>query len=70
MGSPLPYFIKRINNISTFSFSMISLLFVIEIIQLVMRRGNFDIDDFLLNMFGAIIGFEMWKPKFIKKCIN
>lgn len=44
---------------------MISLLFVIEIIQLVMRKGNFDIDDFLFNMFGAIIGFEMWKPKFI-----
>jgi glycopeptide antibiotics resistance protein len=67
MGIYLPYFIKRINKASGFSISMIILLFVIEVTQLVLRRGSFDIDDFILNMFGALIGFGIWKTKFVQK---
>ncbi len=66
----LHYFIKKINNISAFSISIIILLFVFEIIQLVTKRGSFDIDDFILNMLGAIIGFRIWQTKFIKKLVN
>jgi glycopeptide antibiotics resistance protein len=61
MGIYLPYFIKRIDKVSIFSIAMILLLFVIETIQLVTRRGSFDIDDFILNMLGALIGFGLWK---------
>jgi glycopeptide antibiotics resistance protein len=67
MGIFLSYFIKRINKVSVFSISMIILLFVIEVIQLVTRRGSFDIDDFILNMFGALIGFGIWKTKFVER---
>lgn len=70
MGIYLPYFIRKINKISVFSLSMVIVLFIIEVIQLITRRGRFDIDDLLLNMLGALIGFSMWKLNFMQKLIN
>ncbi|MBS4203543.1 VanZ family protein [Lederbergia citrea] len=66
MGIYLPFFIKKINNVSIFSISMITVLFVIEVLQLVTRRGSFDIDDLILNMLGALIGYGIWKTKFVQ----
>ena len=70
MGIYLPYFIKRMNKVSIFSISMIILLLVIEVIQIVIRRGSFDIDDFILNMLGALIGFGLSKMKFVQKLLK
>lgn len=70
MGIYLPYFIRSINKVGAFSFSMVILLIAIEVIQLVTRRGSFDVDDFILNMFGALIGFSIWKINSIQKLIN
>ena len=42
------------------------LLVVIEVVQVVTRRESFDIDDFILNMLGALIGFGIWKTKFVQ----
>ncbi|PAC32741.1 VanZ family protein [Caldifermentibacillus hisashii] len=67
MGIYLPYYIKKINKVGRFTFSMIILLFVIEVTQLVTRRGSFDIDDFILNMVGALIGFGIWKTKIVQR---
>lgn len=41
-------------------------IFIIEILQLFTRVGSFDIDDFILNMFGAVIGFAVWKTKIVQ----
>lgn len=70
MGFYLPNFIKKINKVSVFIISMILLLFVIEVIQVVTRRGSFDIDDFILNMVGALIGFGIWKTKVVQKLLK
>ena len=70
MGIYLPYYIRKINKVSVFSFSMVILLFIIEVAQLVTRRGSFDVDDFILNMLGALIGFSIWKMNSIQKLIN
>ncbi|MFT9597276.1 VanZ family protein [Mesobacillus sp.] len=70
MGIYIPYFIKGIYKVSVFSLSMTILFFVIEVIQLVSRRGSFDIDDFILNMLGALIGFGIWKSTFIQKLLK
>ena len=70
MGIYLPYFIRKINKVSFFSYSMIILLLGIEVIQLVTRRGSFDVDDLILNMFGALIGFSIWKTNFIQKMLK
>jgi glycopeptide antibiotics resistance protein len=70
MGIYLPCLIKRLNKGSTFSITTIILLFVIEILQLVSRKGSFDIDDFILNMLGALIGFGISKYfiEIFRKC--
>lgn len=70
MGIYLPYYIKRLNKVGSFTLSMIVLLFVIEVTQLVTRRGSFDIDDFILNVAGALIGFGIWKTKFIQRLLR
>jgi len=70
MGIYIPYFIKKINKISAFAISMILLLFLIEVIQVVTRRGSFDIDDFLLNMIGALIGFGIWKTTVVQRFLK
>lgn len=70
MGVYLPFFIKKLNNIWIFSISMIALLFIVEITQLVTRRGSFDIDDFILNLPGALIGFGIWKTKAVQKLLK
>lgn len=70
MGIYLPYFAKRINKVRTFTFSMMILLLVIEVIQVVTRLGSLDIDDFILNMVGALIGFAIWKANVVQKLVG
>ncbi|MEH6989687.1 VanZ family protein [Cytobacillus firmus] len=61
MGIFLPYFSKRLNRHKSFTITMTVIILSVEIIQLVTRRGSLDIDDFILNMIGALIGFGLWK---------
>ncbi|WP_026907595.1 VanZ family protein [Paucisalibacillus globulus] len=70
MGIYLPYFIKRLSKIRLFLASMVTVLFMVEIIQLITRKGSFDIDDFILNMLGALIGFTIWNSKVIQKLLK
>lgn len=70
MGIYLPSFIRKINKVSVFSISMILLLFIIELMQVVTRRGSFDIDDCILNLLGALIGFGIWKTKIVQKLLK
>jgi glycopeptide antibiotics resistance protein len=70
MGVYLPFFFRRLDRISLFSGSMIILLFALEAIQLVTMRGSFDIDDFILNMMGALIGFAIWKMPMVRKLLR
>lgn len=35
-------------------------LIIIEILQLLTMRGSFDVDDLILNMAGAVIGYIIW----------
>ncbi|RWR05282.1 VanZ family protein [Siminovitchia fortis] len=71
MGIYLPIFFRKINKAGIFFLSMMTMLFIVEVIQLVTRRGSFDIDDFILNILGALIGFGIMKTKtFQKLCIG
>lgn len=67
MGMYLPFFLKKLNKPSIFLISMSALLLMIEILQLVTRRGSFDIDDFILNLLGTYIGFGIWNTKIVRK---
>lgn len=66
-GVYLPIFIRKANRVSVFFIIMVLMLVLVEFMQLVTRRGSFDIDDFLLNMLGALLGFSIWKSKFVEK---
>lgn len=51
---PVGYFIKNLTFIKSFIIS-ISGIFAIELIQLISRRGVFDINDIILSMIGIYI---------------
>ncbi|NBI29696.1 VanZ family protein [Chengkuizengella marina] len=48
-------------NIFKFIFHFILGITCLEVFQLVLKRGSFDIDDIILNTIGAIIGFIIYK---------
>ncbi|OGX79441.1 vanZ like family protein [Exiguobacterium sp. SH31] len=70
MGIYVPLFIKSVNRIGKFVGFMTVLLFTLEVIQLVTRRGSFDIDDFMLNLIGALIGYGMWNTKLVQRLLQ
>ena len=70
MGIYLPFFIKKINKMGIYSIYIIILIFLVEIIQLLTRRGIFDIDDLILNLSGALIGYVIWKNKIIQAILK
>lgn len=71
MGIYLPFFFKKLNKVGSFMISMVGILIIIEGAQLLTRRGSFDIDDFLLNLVGALVGFAIWKSdKVLKKLMK
>ncbi|NMB43005.1 MAG: VanZ family protein [Clostridiales bacterium] len=70
MGIYLPYYVKRINKFGKFTLSMVILLFLVEATQLVTRRGSFDIDDFILNMAGTLLGYSIWKTKIVQSILK
>ena len=60
MGYFLPNLFKWFKNFFAYLGINIIILALIETIQLLTRRGSFDVDDFILNILGAIIGFAAW----------
>ncbi|SES18668.1 Glycopeptide antibiotics resistance protein [Gracilibacillus ureilyticus] len=70
MGIYLPFFINKANKLRIFTVLMTTVLLFIETIQLVTRRGSFDIDDFILNIIGAFIGLGIWKTKIVQRILK
>lgn len=57
----LPILFKRLSIFKKYIITIILVLLLIEIIQVITRLGSFDIDDLLLNLLGAILGFSIYK---------
>lgn len=70
IGIYLPFFMGRARKLGAALLFMMLILLLIESIQLVTRRGVFDIDDFILNMSGALIGFAIWRIKIVQKWLT
>ena len=60
MGFFLPNLFGILRNFIGYLSTNILVLALIETIQLISRRGSFDVDDFILNILGAIIGYLVW----------
>lgn len=66
MGLFLPYLIKWINSIKKYLLLISLILILLEAIQFITKRGAFDIDDYILNISGALIGYLIIKRFFHK----
>ncbi|MCR4648737.1 MAG: VanZ family protein [Lachnospiraceae bacterium] len=67
LGFIFPELFSKLKNFFLYILACTGLLAVIEFVQLLTRRGSFDIDDFILNILGAVIGFVLFF--FIKKAL-
>ncbi|WP_208586872.1 VanZ family protein [Gracilibacillus suaedae] len=70
MGVFLPLFIRKLNSVTRFTFFMIVLILCIETTQALTRRGSFDIDDLILNVFGALVAFTIWRSNIVQKLVS
>ena len=69
LGIYLPFFLSRIDSLKKFICSILPVFLVIEIAQFLTKRGAFDIDDLLLNMAGAIVGYFIWRSELVQNLI-
>lgn len=60
MGFYLPFIFKKNRRLQNTLFHIFIMLCLVEIIQLCTKQGSFDVDDFILNMLGALIGYRIW----------
>jgi glycopeptide antibiotics resistance protein len=70
MGLYLPCIFKKFRTLGHFFIGILIILLFGEVLQLLLRRGSFDIDDMILNVIGATIGFIIWKNGYIQKLLN
>ena len=70
MGLYLPCMAKRLRTPGRFAISTFILPVIIETLQLLLRRGCFDIDDLIMNSLGSLIGYGIWRVKYVQKLLN
>lgn len=68
-GMYLPFFSEKINSLKKLILGMIPFFLIIELGQFFTKRGAFDIDDLILNLAGAIIGYLIWRSKPVQKML-
>jgi len=59
-GLYLPFFMQRMRKLRFFVLTVAGLIIIIEILQCLTRSGSMDIDDLILNLTGALIGFLLF----------
>lgn len=71
MGMALPVlFEKKINKLWKLILFMIVLVSVIEVLQFITFYGSADIDDLILNVVSAVIGYGIVQLKFARKILK
>ena len=66
----LPMFFRKCEKYSVFLLTTAGSVMAIELLQLVLAVGSCDIDDLILNVFGAWVAFLILKIKPINKLVN
>ncbi|WP_324893171.1 VanZ family protein [Paenibacillus sp.] len=60
-GLLLPALLRRCRKFPGMMATFLAGLFVAELLQLVLRVGSFDVDDFILNALGASFGYVIFR---------
>lgn len=61
LGIFLPLLFKKYSKFTKVIIASTVISFTIEVLQIVLKIGKFDIDDVILNVIGSIIGFLLLK---------
>lgn len=59
-GFFLPLLFERLRKLVPFLLVFVSCLFILETVQLLTARGSFDVDDFILNVPSALLGWGIF----------
>lgn len=70
LGVILPVIWKRMRSIVAFAVFTALFIVLIESVQFVSQHGSCDIDDFILNMSGALLGYGMYKLPIVQKLLS
>ena len=70
LGLFLPSMWRRQRNFWVFSLTCLALVLAVEIAQVFTLLGIGDIDDVILNVSGALMGFGIWKIKPVNKLLG
>ena len=63
LGFYLPFFLKKMAEFKRFAITVSGLILFVELAQFIFRVGSLDIDDFILNLAGALIGLMICTHK-------
>lgn len=66
-GVFFPILFKKMRNFFMFFFTMLFIICSVEILQMFSRAGSCDVDDLILNMFGALVLFMFMQLPPLKK---
>lgn len=66
----LPYYIKSLRKWWKTFFLVVIIILVIEFVEMISGRGSFDIDDVILNSLGGLLGYAIWKFRFVQRIVN
>lgn len=66
----LPLLFKKQSKFKNFIITMVIIILGIESLQLITTSGRFDIDDLILNLFGAFIMYLLLNIKSVNDLIN
>lgn len=66
----LPLLFKKQSKFKNFIITMIIIILGIESLQLITTSGRFDIDDLILNLFGAVIMYLLLNIRSVNDLIN
>lgn len=66
-GLMLPIVITKFQGFKRYFLLLLSIIVVVEVLQLVTRVGSFDVDDIILNSIGGLIGFIISKKLLASK---
>ncbi len=61
MGALLPTLWRPMRELPKCAAVMLAALFALELMQMLLEVGVFDIDDFIMNLSGGLLGWLAWR---------
>ena len=69
-GFYLPFLFKKLSRLSIYAMWVAVIILAVEVTQFIIQMGSLDVDDFILNFSGAILGWLIFTKTPLKKLLN